>query len=299
MNLEDLKAKRERALTFKNIAPKWELLKELPNIDNLNVNISDTIEIDAKIDREQSEFIKKVALELRPWRKGPFKLFNIFIDSEWRSYIKYNLLEPHFDLKDKRVADIGCNNGYYLFRMLKQKPKKLIGFDPSALCRVQFDFINHFLKSDIEFEMLGVEDLPIYREKFDFIFSLGVLYHRSDPIGMLKDISQALTKDGEFILDTFMIDGDEEVALTPELRYSKIPNIYFIPTIPALKNWLKRAKFKDIEILAIKSTDLNEQRETEWILGESLNQFLDSEDSSKTIEGYPAPKRVYIKCRRQ
>ncbi|HBY85223.1 MAG TPA: tRNA 5-methoxyuridine(34)/uridine 5-oxyacetic acid(34) synthase CmoB, partial [Colwellia sp.] len=37
---------------------------------------------------------------------------------------------------------------------------------------------------------------------------------------------------------------------------------------------------------------LDEQRKTEWIDTESLQDFLDPNDSSKTIEGYPAPKRA-------
>jgi tRNA (mo5U34)-methyltransferase len=45
-------------------------------------------------------------------------------------------------------------------------------------------------------------------------------------------------------------------------------------------------------------TSLDEQRTTDWILGESLENFLDSDNPNLTIEGYPAPKRVYIKARR-
>ncbi|WP_442764892.1 tRNA 5-methoxyuridine(34)/uridine 5-oxyacetic acid(34) synthase CmoB, partial [Sulfurospirillum cavolei] len=221
-----------------------------------------------------------------------------FIDTEWQSFIKYNLLEPHFDLSDKIVGDIGCNNGYYLFRMLAQNPQKLVGFDPSALFKTQFDFINRFIQSDIVYEMLGVEHLPLYEHRFDTLFCLGVLYHRSDPIQTLKALYQGLNQGGELFLDTFMIDGESPVALCPAQTYSKIPNVYFVPTIQALFNWLERAKFKDAEVLEIKVTDTNEQRKTEWIFGESLEQFLDPKDPSRTIEGYPAPKRVYVKAKR-
>ena len=57
-----------------------------------------------------------------------------------------------------------------MFRMLEDKPKRLIGFDPSPLTLHQFEFINHFVKSDIVYEMLGVEHLEFYNHKFDFIF---------------------------------------------------------------------------------------------------------------------------------
>ncbi|MFA7085281.1 MAG: tRNA 5-methoxyuridine(34)/uridine 5-oxyacetic acid(34) synthase CmoB, partial [Aliarcobacter sp.] len=229
---------------------------------------------------------------------GPFKIFDLEIDSEWQSNLKYNLIRPHFNLKDKIVADIGCNNGYYMFRMLEDKPKRLVGFDPSPLTLHQFEFINHFVKSDIIYEMLGVEHLELYNHKFDFIFMLGVLYHRADPVGTLKALNKGLNSKGEIIIDTFMIDGEDEICLTPNQRYSKIPNIYFIPTIPALKNWLARAGFENIEVIATVTTTKDEQRATSWSFDESLEDFLDPNDSGKTVEGYPAPKRVYVKARK-
>ncbi len=295
MNLSHLIASREKWLTWKNIAPLREQLNDLPTIP-ITYNIDDTISISAEISDAVQKQIYDFAYTLRPWRKGPFQLFDTFIDSEWQSFIKYNLLEPYFNLEGKKVADIGCNNGYYMFRMLKQNPKKIVGFDPSPHFKTQFDFINHFIKSDIVFEMLGVEHVDIYDEKFDVIFCLGVLYHRSDPVGTLKSLKKGLEKNGVLYLDTFMIDGEDEIALTPNKTYSKIPNIYFVPTIPALKNWCMRAGFKNVEVLEIKETLLNEQRATSWIEGESLGDFLDPNDQKVTVEGYPAPKRVYIKA---
>ncbi len=290
-SLQELRNERKKWLGWKNIAPLREMLKKLPSVES-KVKLEDTVMIKTNHDKS---FLDEAKM-LMPWRKGPFEIDDVFIDSEWQSFKKYNLLEPYFDLKDKIVADVGCNNGYYMFRMLSQKPKKIVGFDPSPLCLTQFDFINHFVKSDIKYELLGVEHLDIYDTKFDTVFCLGVLYHRSDPIGTLKSLKKALNKDGELFVDTFMIDGDEEVCLTPKQRYSKIPNIYFIPTIPAFKNWLYRAGFKSVEVLEITQTDQDEQRKTEWIEGESLGDFLDKDNPKLTVEGYPAPKRVYVRA---
>ncbi len=298
MNINKIIKEREKWYNWKNIAPLRRELRELKEI-SATFSLEDIIKIEIE-DEEEFKKIYSLAKKLKPWRKGPFEFKsgnrNFFIDAEWKSFIKYNLLKKYFNIKNKKVADIGCNNGYYLFRMLKEKPKKIVGFDPSPLFKTQFDFINHFIKSDIKYELLGVEHLEFYQEKFDLIFCLGVLYHRSDPINSLKSLYKGLEKGGELILDTFMIDGEDEVALTPKERYSKIPNIYFVPTINCLKNWLHRAKFDKIEILEILPTSLNEQRKTDWILGESLNDFLDKEKPNFTIEGYPAPKRVYIKA---
>ena len=297
MNLEEIRQERQKWMTWKNILPLRQALDELEEIAT-QCSFGDTVKIDAQtpISEALKAKIKATAKMMMPWRKGPFELFDIFIDTEWQSFLKYNLLEPHFDLKDKIVGDIGCNNGYYLFRMLSQEPKKLIGFDPSAIYYSQFQFLNHFIKSDIVYELLGVEHVEFYEHKFYTLFCLGVLYHRSDPVAMLKSLFKGLNKGGELILDTFMIDGEEEMCLTPKDRYSKIPNIYFVPTVNALKNWCYRAGFETVEVLETMKTELNEQRKTEWIDTQSLEDFLDPNDATKTVEGYPAPKRVYIKA---
>ena len=291
MDIEKIKEDRKKWMTWKNIAPLREAVDSLKEKE-CSTKLGDVVEVFGDCDDSK---IYDVAKMLMPWRKGPFKIGKTYIDSEWKSNIKYNLLRPHFHLKNKRVADIGCNNGYYMFRMLEDDPKLLVGFDPSPLYKTQFDFVNHFIKSDIIYELLGVEHLAFYDEKFDIIFCLGVLYHRSDPVAMLKSLYKGLDKKGEVILDTFYIDGDEEIALCPESSYSKIPNIYFVPTIKALENWCRRAGFCGFEVLETSVTDAGEQRKTEWIEGHSLENFLDPQDKTKTVEGYPAPQRVYVR----
>ncbi len=297
MDLNTIRAEREKWMQWKNIAPICEAIEALPELTcKLSTGDVVTLRSEDSIDADQ---LQRTARMMMPWRKGPFDLFGLFIDTEWQSFMKYNLLRPHFNLRGKRVADIGCNNGYYLFRMLEDSPQKLVGFDPSALYKTQFDFINHFAKTPIVYELLGVEHLPFYEEKFDTIFCLGVLYHRSDPVAMLKSLLKGVENGGEVYLDTFMIDGDDDVCLTPRSTYSKIPNIYFIPTIPALRNWCLRAGFERFEVLETSITCKEEQRKTEWIEGQSLEDFLDPDDTTKTLEGYPAPKRVYVRLTKE
>jgi tRNA (mo5U34)-methyltransferase len=297
LDLDTLREERQKWLTWKNIRPYQEAIAALPSFENVEISFGDRVTVTIPdLSEEGAKQIEETARLMLPWRKGPFQINDLFIDSEWQSQIKYNLLEPHFDLKGKIVGDIGCNNGYYLFRMLTHRPKKLVGFDPSAIYYSQFQFIDHFIRSGITYELLGVEHVAFYEHKFDVLFCLGVLYHRADPVGMLKSLFKGLNKGGELILDTFMIDGEDEICLTPRERYSKIPNIYFVPTVKALENWCYRAGFEKVEVLEIKKTDLTEQRKTAWINTQSLEDFLDPDDPAKTVEGYPAPKRVYIKA---
>ena len=299
IDLNQVRQERLKALEWKNIKPSWDAILALPTPQKIEIKLGDTIEILTQgLTQEDEEHIYSSAKIMHPWRKGPFQVSETFIDSEWKSNLKYDLLRPYFNLKDKVVGDIGCNNGYYLFKMNEDNPKRVIGFDPSAITYCQFKFLDHFIQSGIIYELLGAEHVEFYEHKFDTLFCLGVLYHRADPIGMLKSLYKGLNKGGELILDTFMIDGEDDLCLTPRDRYSKMRNIYFIPTVSALKNWCYRAGFDEIEVLAIVKTESTEQRKTEWIHTQSLDDFLDKNDQNKTIEGYPAPKRVYIKAKK-
>lgn len=263
----------------------------------LSLNEAVNLNFKPEIYNELKPRIEQIALNLKPWRKGPFKINDFFIDSEWQSFVKFDILRPFMEeIKDKVVADVGCNNGYYMFKMLEFEPAKIIGFDPCLRPFLQFCFLNALAQSEIEFEPLGVEHLSEYKLKFDVIFCLGVLYHRSDPIKMLKNLKMALNKGGIVFLDTMYIEDEREIALIPRKTYSKISNIFFIPSILALRNWCERAGFNHFEVLSTRLTDEFEQRRTSFSEGYSLKDFL-SEDKSLTSEGYPAPRRIYVKIK--
>ncbi|MBX1886715.1 tRNA 5-methoxyuridine(34)/uridine 5-oxyacetic acid(34) synthase CmoB [Campylobacter peloridis] len=277
--------------------PLYHKIQNLSSkIKQSNFYINDSFNITC--DENLNDEIKQIALELKPWRKGPFKINELFIDTEWQSFIKFNILKKHMPcIENKIVADIGCNNGYYMFKMLEFNPLKIIGFDPSVKYFLQFLLLNTLAKTSIKYELLGVADVPNYHTKFDIIFCLGVIYHRSDPLAMLKQLKQSLNKNGIVFLDTMYIEDEREIALIPKKTYSKIPNIFFIPSILGLRNWCYRAGFNEFEVIATKQTDHQEQRKTEWIDSYSLDEFLDKTDSNFTCEGYAAPKRVYVKLK--
>ncbi len=240
--------------------------------------------------------------QLMPWRKGPFTPFGVELDAEWRSDWKWQrvtdfLEKSGISLERKRIADIGCNNGYYMFRMLKDNPELIIGFDPTIRYFFQFHYLNRMIpNSPLHYEITGVEQIPLYPKFFDMIFCMGILYHNQNPVGILKDMHSALAKDGTIIIETQGIPGDMPVALFPDKRYAQIPGTYFVPTVPCLINWLQKAQFKDIEVFYTHKLEFEEQRRTEWMDWQSLEDFLDPEDPAKTIEGYPAPIRIYVKA---
>lgn len=234
-------------------------------------------------------------MQLSPWRKGPFSIYEIEIDAEWRSDLKWNrLIDAITPLKDRYILDVGCNSGYYLWRMLGEGAKMAIGIDPVALFFIQFQAIKKLLGSpqNIHFAPVGIEMLPQLKA-FDTVFSMGVLYHRRSPFDHLIQLKNQLREGGELVLETLVIKGNEHQVLVPEDRYAKMKNIYFIPSVKAMQSWLRKAGFREIKVIDCSYTDpIKEQRKTNWITTESLSDFLDPVDPKKTIEGYEAPLRA-------
>jgi len=233
-----------------------------------------------------------------PWRKGPFNVFGIEIDAEWRSQRKWQRLLPVLpDLTNQVVADIGCNNGYYMFRMVPHQPRLVLGFEPLLHHHFTFKTLNGLAGcTNLVSELLGVEQLGLFENFFDTVFLMGILYHRISPIEVLKDTFKSLKPGGTLIVESQAIPSDQPVALFPETTYAKAPGTWFVPTGPCLVNWLKRAGFSNVELFCQHPMDESEQRRTEWMTFESYRDFLDPTDPSRTIEGHPAPWRVFVKA---
>jgi tRNA (mo5U34)-methyltransferase len=233
-----------------------------------------------------------------PWRKGPFELFGIEIDAEWRSERKWNRLLPALpDLTGKIIADIGSNNGYYMFRMAAHQPRLVVGFEPYLQHYFAFQTLNSLAGlANLHTELLGVEHLRLYPDCFDVIFLMGIIYHRISPVEMLREVRAALRPGGVLIVESQAIPGKEPLALFPEKTYAKVPGTYFVPTAACLENWLHRSGFQQVETFCSHPMSSAEQRRTPWMTFESYTDFLDPVDPGRTIEGYPAPWRVFLRA---
>lgn len=244
---------------------------------------------------EQQQIIYHLK-QLMPWRKGPYHLYGIHIDCEWRSDFKWDRVLPHLaPLKDRLILDVGCGSGYHMWRMLGEGAKMVVGIDPTELFLCQFEAVRKLLNNDRRANLipLGIEQMqPL--AAFDTVFSMGVLYHRKSPLDHLTQLKNQLVKHGELVLETLVIDGNVNQVLVPTDRYAKMKNVYFIPSVAALINWLEKCGFNNVRCVDIAPTSLEEQRKTDWLENESLIDFLDPHDHSKTIEGYPAPKRAVL-----
>ena len=71
-----------------------------------------------------------------------------------------------------------------------------MGIDPNIKAWMEFRVFQHFAqRPELQFEVLDGGDLH-YPHAFDVIFALGVLYHTTDPIGMLRTFWKSMKKKG-------------------------------------------------------------------------------------------------------
>ena len=249
-----------------------------------------------ELNSEQHHQLQQLILDLKPWKKGPYTLFSHLIDADWRCEMKWNRLSPILPLlSGKRLLDIGSNSGYFLFRMAEHHPEEIVGLESKLAYYAQYMLVNHCKQKNPNIQYLPINSSQYSKKNyFDIVFDMGVLYHQKSPIDHLLAIRSFLKKKGTLILETLMIDGDEQYCLCPYPRYANMRNVYFIPTLPTLYDWLHKSGFKDINCMNQSITCIEEQRATLLSSGQSLVDALDPLDHRKTIEKYPAPKRAII-----
>ena len=245
---------------------------------------------------DDTRTIRKLLLSLAPWRKGPFEVAGVTIDSEWRSNLKWDRLQNTIaPLAGRRVLDVGCGNGYYALRMRDAGALSVIGIDPTLLYVMQFLAVNRFLAAERVFALpLRLDELPQAPRCFDTTFSMGVLYHQRSPIDHLQQLKGTLRPGGQLVLETIFVPGEESYACTPAERYARMRNVWLLPTIAELKTWLNRSGFRDASVIDESRTTCDEQRSTEWMSFESLREALHTDDPDRTVEGWPAPRRIIV-----
>ena len=280
----------------------WQkTLDHLPDLTPVQFDLLHSVSADRDdLSERQRQGIEKLLRNLMPWRKGPFSLYGTHIDTEWRSDWKWQRVLPHISpLEGRLVLDVGCGSGYHLWRMVGAGAQLAVGIDPMQLFLCQFEAVRKLLGDDRRAHLLplGIEQLPELKA-FDTVFSMGVLYHRRSPLDHLLQLKNQLVSEGELVLETLVIEGSTNEVLVPGERYAQMRNVYFIPSAEMLKTWLEKCGFVDVRIADYAVTSTDEQRRTDWMTSESLADFLDPADNTRTVEGYPAPLRAVLIARK-
>ena len=283
---------------FGDLAGWLIALEQMPALVTDQVELNSEVKLSASTpisDADQQQ-LDQCLRALIPWRKGPYRIHDIHIDTEWRSDWKWDRVLPHLDeLKHRTILDVGCGNGYHCWRMLGAGAERVIGIDPSPRFIVQFRMLKHFLpKANVDVLPLGIEDLPVNLQTFDTTFSMGVFYHRRSPMDHLRELKATLRPGGQLVLETLVIKGELGDILVPEGRYAKMNNVWFLPSCVTLVSWMKKCGYKNIKVVDVSNTTTLEQRATDWMTFHSLTDFLDPNDPNLTAEGHPAPMRAVV-----
>ncbi|GAB2716091.1 tRNA 5-methoxyuridine(34)/uridine 5-oxyacetic acid(34) synthase CmoB [Halomonas garicola] len=282
--------------------PSWEKavakLPELPDRHRVTLD-ADTVSVEVTLDDSRRRQCENLLKKLAPWRKGPYSLGGVEIDTEWRSDWKWQRVVPHLaPLEGQKVLDVGGGSGYHAWRMAGAGAAFALVIDPSPRFYWQFQAVRHFVGDAdggrTHFLPVGIEDVPETLGFFDTVFSMGVLYHRPSPLEHIQQLKDALAPGGELVLETLVVEGDEHTVMLPGSRYAAMPNVYFLPSSRALCHWLERCGLENVRVVDEAATTLDEQRSTEWMTYQSLADFLDPDDITRTVEGYPAPRRAVV-----
>lgn len=229
---------------------------------------------------------------LRPWRKGPFRLWGEPVDAEWRSDRKWSrVAAAAAPFHGRRVLDVGCGNGYYAWRLAGAGARCVLGLDPAPLAVLQFRLVQRCAGERGVLVLPGADtDIEAGLACFDTVLSLGVLYHRRDPGAHLAQLRDALAPGGECVLETLVVEGD--TPLVPAGRYAGMRNVHVVPAVDTVEAWLAAAGFAQVRCADVTVTTTAEQRVTTLSTARSLADFLDPADPGRTVEGHPAPRRA-------
>lgn len=278
--------------------PKWEnAVASLPTVADTQLTIDNgRVRITGSFKEEDQAVLQQALVGLMPWRKGPFSIGPLFIDTEWRSDWKWDRIETHIaDLEGRTVLDVGCGSGYHLWRMRDAGAVQVLGIDPSLLYLMQFNAIQQFASDQtVQFLPLPMEALPESMTAFDTVFSMGVLYHRRDPAQHLSQLKHALKSEGELVLETLVVPDEGDTSLLIEDRYANMRNIYQLPSVERLEKWIAAQGFQDVQTVSVEQTSRKEQRTSEWMPSHSLAQAIHPDNAALTIEGHPRPLRAVV-----
>ena len=283
--------------------PRWRTaLDSLPDLTPHSVSFSDRIIARGDIPAADRNRLMDALKHLKPWRKGPFELFDVHIDSEWRSDWKWRrIAQAVGSLDGQQVLDVGCGNGYFGWRLLSAGADEVVGVDPSVLFFLQHQAINHYLNRlgrwPNHLLPLAFEALPA--SQFDLVLSMGVVYHRRDPEEHVERLHRYTRPGGRVLLESLVVEAS--ASLYPSSsggRYARMRNVTVVPSLDLMSRWLTDAGYVDVTTVDVSPTTTDEQRSTEWMTFESLSEALDPDHPEKTVEGFPAPVRAIVMARK-
>ena len=113
-------------------------------------------------------------------------------------------------IKDKSVLDCGCGSGITSIAFSESGARKVVGIDQSEECilfavkqATNFNISNYKF---LQVNLLDPDSLDtmLGSERFDIVYSFGVLHHTSDIKRAFQNISKYVTGDGELCVGLYL-----------------------------------------------------------------------------------------------
>lgn len=282
---------------------RWQIMREaldtLPAVEPRSWRVDHgVVVVGPQLDEgdPRRDSLIQIAKQLGNWKKGPFNLCGLPIDAEWRSDLKWDRLKHQLpNLQGQRVLDVGCNNGYSLFRLAEQQPEIVLGIDPIPKFMFQYQLMQHYAAEPrIAFRLWGWQQLVAMPNSFDTLLCMGILYHHRSPFDLLNALRGTLKKGGTLFLETIVMPGDEAHLMLPPGRYAGMRNVWFLPTLSALLDMLSRSRFRNLHVITSQPHSTEEQRSTAWHPEPSYAAQLHPGNPDLTVEGLAAPWRAIV-----
>ena len=239
--------------------------------------------------------LESVALQLRPWRKGPIAYNDLHIDAEWDCTFKWRRLQPLLSsILGQSVLDIGSNNGYFTRKFKAAGARCVTGIEPTFIYTMQF------IAQHCWAPITGIQTIPMSMATIhtlppvNIIACMGVLYYCPIPEHSLHQLYQQLLPGGQLWLETLTLpDTVSDTVLKPSGPFAGIRKVTHVPSNSTLLHWLQSAGFRNSWVVDTSPTLASEQRATVWSHNHSLQPCLNRGDQI-TSDGYPSPNRTLI-----
>ncbi len=147
----------------------------------------------------ESNTFNQIAKDYHSKRKKPWKPLEFFFNYlKTKSYFFHGI-----------SLDLGCANGRN-FKILGNKPKKLIGIDNSLeflkIAQKSLNNTEHYLKSESDFIQIILADinyLPIRKNSINNIFSIATIHHiknKTNRKSLIAHLNSTLIKNGNLLI---------------------------------------------------------------------------------------------------